>query len=168
MVDLQNGPAKKITIRVLKHDGTEYRRWRACLREKCESLLILDAEFDVDVSHRLLGEIKRGTKTIEYYWLDRWYSVFQFLEANGDTRLWYCNVNLPPRFENDEIIYVDLDIDVVVKPGGWYQVLDLDEFEANAEQFGYSDDEKAGAQTALDELLALIDQRQFPFEQPLV
>src|ERR1051325_3301147 len=96
---------KDVTVRVLKHDGTEYRRWRARLREQQESLVVLDAEFDTDVSHRLLGDIKRGTKTIEYYWLDRWYSVFQFLETHGDTRLWYCNINLPPRFEDDEITY---------------------------------------------------------------
>ncbi len=154
---------KDVTVRVLKHDGKEYRRWRARFREQQASLVVLDAEFDIDVSHRLLGDIKRGTKTIEYYWLDRWYSVFRFLETHGDTRLWYCNINLPPRFENSEITYIDLDIDVVVKPDGSHEVLDLDEFESNAKKYGYSEDEKTRALNALAELLGMIERGQFPF-----
>lgn len=155
--------ANDVTVRVLKHDGKEYRRWRARFREQRQSLVVLDAEFDVDVSHHLLGDIKRGTKTVEYYWLDRWYCVFQFLETGGDTRLWYCNINTPPRFENSEIVYIDLDIDVVVRPDGSHEVLDLDEFQANAEEYGYADDEKTNAHAALDELIASIEQREFPF-----
>ena len=62
---------QEITVRVLKHDRAEYRRWNARLSRRDQDLIILDAEFDVDVSHELLGEIKRRTKTVEYYWLNR-------------------------------------------------------------------------------------------------
>jgi protein associated with RNAse G/E len=155
--------ARDITVRVLKHDGTEYRRWKAKLSRREGDLLVLDAEFDVDVSHELLGEIKRGTKTVEYYWLDRWYNVFQFLKEDGSTRLWYCNINTPPRFQEDALTYVDLDIDILVQPDFSFQVLDEDEFETNARLYGYSDDEKARAQSAVEELLRMIGQCHFPF-----
>ena len=94
---------------------------------------MLDAEFDADVSHHLLGEIKRGTRLIEYYWLDRWYNVFRFLSDNGSTRLYYCNVNRLPSFDGHVLTYVDLDIDVIVQPDFSYDVLDIAEFEANSE-----------------------------------
>jgi protein associated with RNAse G/E len=154
---------REITVHVLKHDGAEYRRWRAKLARHEDDLIVLDAEFDIDVSHELLGEIKRGTKTVEYYWLDRWYNVFQFLKDDGSTRLWYCNINTPPKSTGDELTYVDLDIDILVQPDFSFQILDADEFETNAKLYGYSEEEHLNAQSAVKEIIAMIDQRQFPF-----
>jgi len=153
----------QITVRVLKYDGTEYRRWNARLARQEDSLLVLEAEFEYDVQHQLLGEIKRGTRTIEYYWLDRWYNVFRFLDEKGQTRLFYCNVNLPPTCEGNTLSYIDLDIDILVQPDFSYQVLDQDEFEKHAELFGYDDDTRRQAHSAVDELIAMIQERQFPF-----
>ena len=152
-----------ITVRVLKYDGTEYRRWKASLAKQEDSLLVLDAEFEYDVQHQLLGEIKRGTRTIEYYWLDRWYNIFRFLDEKGRTRLLYCNVNMPPKFEGATLSYVDLDIDILVQPDFSYQILDQDEFEKHAELFGYDDATRRQAHSAVDELIAMIERRQFPF-----
>ena len=155
--------SQSINVRVLKHDGAGYRRWQARIVHREDPLIVLDAEFDVDVTHHLLGEIKRGTKTIEYYWLDRWYNVFRFLADDGTTRLWYCNVNTPPVLEDDMLTYIDLDIDVLVMPDFSYQVLDLDEFDANAERYGYSNEEKTQARAAVEEVVSLIKNRDFPF-----
>lgn len=152
-----------ITVRVLKHDGAEYRRWKGKLVQLEDSLLVLEAEFDGDVSHHVLGAIARGTKTVEYYWLDRWYNVFRFIEKDGTTRLWYCNINAPPDFNGDVLTYVDLDIDIVVQPDFSYQVLDLDEFESNSARYAYAKHEKQQAQAALSEVISLIEGRQFPF-----
>src|SRR5262245_14754399 len=102
-----------ITVQVLKHDGAEYRRWQATIARRQDSLLVLDAEFEMDVTHELLGEIRRGTRTVEYYWFDRWYNVFRFLDEDGSTRLWYCNINQPPVLRKDVLSYVDLDIDIL-------------------------------------------------------
>ena len=153
-----------ITVRVLKYDGAEYRRWDATVTKEDGSLLVLDAEFDIDVTHDLLGEIRRGTRTVEYFWLDRWYNVFRFLTAEGLTYLWYCNINVPPRFEYGLLTYIDLDVDILVQPTFSHQVLDLDEFEINARRYGYSEEEKERAQAAVDELISMIANRQFPFQ----
>jgi protein associated with RNAse G/E len=153
----------QITVRVLKYDGAEHRRWRAVLSRRDESLLILDAQFEDEVEHDLLGRIGRGTRTIEYYWFDRWYNVFRFLETDRSTRLYYCNVNMPPILSDGTLTYIDLDIDILVQPDFSYQVLDLEEFEANAVRFEYPEQVKADAHAAVDELIALIETRQFPF-----
>lgn len=153
----------EITVKVLKHDGAEYRRWRGRLTRREDSLIVLDGEFDVDVTHEVLGAIKAHTRTVEYYWFDRWYNVFRFLDDDGNTRIWYCNINTPPIFDGAVLTYVDLDIDIVVCPDFSYQVLDMKEFEANAESYGYSPEERARAHAAVDELLAVIAGRQFPF-----
>jgi len=156
--------SNQVSVRVLKYDGTEYRRWTARISRLTESLIVLDAEFGSDVQHELLGAIARGTRTEEYYWFDRWYNVFRFLDDNGTTRLFYCNINMPPSLKGDELIYVDLDIDILVQPDLSYQVLDLEEFEANAERYGYPEEEKKRAHAAVNELIAMIATRQFPFQ----
>jgi uncharacterized protein len=154
---------KTIVVRVLKFDGTEYRRWNARLASRQGSLLVLEAEFDVEVIHELLGTIPAGTRTIEYYWLDRWYNVFRFLKDDDRTSLFYCNINVPPRFEDDVLTYVDLDIDILVNPDLSYQVLDLDDFERNVSLFGYPDETCRRAKLAMNELVSMIAARDFPF-----
>jgi uncharacterized protein len=152
-----------ITVSVLKHDGAEHRRWSASLARHQGDLVVLNGEFDIDVSHEILGEIKRRTRTVEYYWLNRWYNVFRFLKDDGSTRLWYCNINTPPEFKDSMLTYVDLDIDILVHADFSFQILDRDDFEANARRYGYSAQEKEQAQKAVDELLSMIEARQFPF-----
>jgi len=152
-----------VTVRVCKYDGTEYRRWNAHLVRRQGSLIVLDGEFESDVQHQLLGRIDRGTRTIEYYWLDRWYNIFWFLENNGSTRLWYCNVNMPPTLDDSVLSYVDLDIDVLVQPDLSYQVLDMDDFERNAQSFNYPAETHRHAHQAVNDLISMIETSQFPF-----
>ncbi|MDX6497693.1 MAG: uncharacterized protein QOG23_953 [Blastocatellia bacterium] len=152
-----------ITVRVLKYDGAEYRRWNARLERHENSLIVLHAAFDEEVQHDLLGNISCGTRTIEYYWLDHWYNVFRFLEEDSTTKLFYCNVNVPPTISGGVLSYIDLDIDILVQPDFSYQVLDLEEFADNAARYGYSEQIKRQAHSAVDELVSLIEARQFPF-----
>lgn len=154
-----------ITVRVLKYDGTEHRRWRAGVASCDDSLIVLDAEFGYDVKHEVLGEIPQGTRTAEYYWFNRWYNIFRFLGNDGGTRLWYCNINTPPTLKNGVLSYIDLDIDVLVQPDFTYQVLDIDEFEQNAKVFGYEDELRREVQRAISEVTSLIEARQFPFTE---
>ena len=155
----------EIIVRVMKYDGTEYRRWRARLTRRQEALIVLEAEFEIRVNHHSLGEIARGTRTIEYYWLDRWYNVFRFLNDDCTTRLYYCNINLPPALEAGVLSYIDLDIDILVQPNLSVQVLDSDEFEANARRYDYSEEVKKNARAAVAELTAMIETREFPFTE---
>jgi protein associated with RNAse G/E len=156
-----------ITVRVLKYDGVESRRWQACLNRSEASLLVLDAKFDLDVEHESLGTILKGTRTIEYYWLNHWYNVFRFLDDAGRTSFYYCNINQPPTLEHGVLSYVDLDIDILVQPDFSYQILDLEEFQTNALRYGYSVEVKDQARAAVDELILMIESRHFPFDEPI-
>lgn len=155
----------KVTVRVLKYDGSEYRHWQATVSLHEAPLVVLDAQFDMDVQHDDLGLIPRGTRSVEYYWLDKWYNVFRFLNAAGNTSLWYCNINVPPTIEGRTLSYVDLDIDVVVRPDLSYRILDLDEFERHAAIFNYPEAIKDSTHASLADLLQLIERRAFPFDQ---
>ncbi|HEX5965776.1 MAG TPA: DUF402 domain-containing protein [Pyrinomonadaceae bacterium] len=154
-----------IRVRVLKYDGTEHRTWAARVVEQTDSLLTLDAVFAEEIEHDLIGRIACGTISTEYYWLDRWFNVFRFGNTDNTLMSFYCNVNMPPSFDGHVLQYVDLDIDVLVKPDLSYQVLDLEDFETNARAYDYPSDVRENAHAALAELIWLIETRSFPFNE---
>jgi protein associated with RNAse G/E len=152
-----------IEVRVYKYDGLLHRTWPAELLRQEGSLIVLDAKFADEVTHDLLGTIASGTLSLEYYWLDRWYNVFRFVEPDGTLRNYYCNVNVPPTFDGETLIYVDLDLDILVEPDLSYRILDVEDFERNAEDYGYSVEVQANARRAVDELVRMIETSAFPF-----
>ena len=150
-----------IVVRVLKYDGAEHRTWPARVVKQVGPLIVLDAVFAEEVQHDLLGTISSGTSSKEYYWLDRWYNVFRFSDPDRRRSRFYCNITQPPVFEGSVLSYVDLDIDVLVESDLSYQVLDLEDFEA----YRYPEEVKQRAREALDELIALVETRSFPFNE---
>jgi len=154
---------KIINVRTYKYDGTEHRQWRAQILKQEDNLLVLDAKFTEEINHPLLGTIQRGTMSIEYYWLNRWYNVFRFLKPNGELRNFYCNVNVPPSFHRGTLSYIDLDMDILVATDLTYTILDEDEFATNVLKFNYPREIQQHAFKALEELICLIEQRSYPF-----
>ena len=152
-----------IIVSVLKYDGREHRRWPARIAKTDGPLLILDAVFDEEIQHDLLGTISSGTISTEYYWLDRWYNVFRFSEPDHKLKNFYCNINVPPQFDGCVLSYIDLDIDVLVESDLTYKILDEDDFEENAQRYYYPQEVRANARAALAELIGLIESRSFPF-----
>jgi protein associated with RNAse G/E len=152
-----------ITVCTYKYDGTEYRRWRGQLTGRRSSLIILSAAFDKEVRHPLLGIIAAGTVSTEYYWLNRWYNIFRFHQPTGELRNYYCNINVPPIFHQNVLSYIDLDMDILVAPDLSYSILDEEEFAANASRFKYSLEVQRRSYQALEQLVKLIESRQFPF-----
>jgi protein associated with RNAse G/E len=153
-----------IIVSVLKYDGREHRRWPARIAKTVGPLLVLDAVFDEEIEHDLLGTISLGTVSTEYYWLDRWYNVFRFSDPDRKLKNFYCNVNVPPLFDGHVLSYIDLDIDVLVEPDLTYRILDEDDFEQNAKDYPYPDHVQANARRAVAELTGLIESGSFPFD----
>ncbi|MGH9819938.1 MAG: DUF402 domain-containing protein, partial [Pyrinomonadaceae bacterium] len=125
-----------ILVKSRKFDGRISKSWHVKLIERQGDLLICRGIFDLDVDHRKLGFIRRGTISYEFYWLDKWFNVFRFHHPDGGLRGYYCNVAMPPTFENGRLEYIDLDIDVIADRDLKHETLDLDEFEEHTLRFG--------------------------------
>ena len=151
----QAGDDSTIVVRVLKDDGVEHKRWPARVVKQTGPLIVVDAVFDEEVNHDLLGTISSGTVTREYYWLDRWYNIFRF------SNRFYCNVTKPPAFDGAILTYVDLDVDILVESDFSYRILDLEDFEARS----YPAEVQQNARRALDEVISLVETRSFPFDE---
>lgn len=154
-----------VTIKALKYDGSLRRSWNASLITKGSDLLIAVGKFEEAVEHHDLGAIEKGTFSYEYFWPNRWYNVFRFVDPEGAFRNFYCNIAMPPRVHGNVLEFIDLDIDVVVWPDGHREVLDLAEFAQNAGVYAYPDEVRSTAFKALEDLLQAIDLREFPFDQ---
>jgi protein associated with RNAse G/E len=156
-------PGTQVTVKSCKYDGRVNRSWRARVVRVEGPLAVVEGVFETEVRHALLGHIREGTVSTEFFWTDRWYSVFRFREPDGPLRNFYCNLNTPPVLADDAITFVDLDIDVLVAPDFSFQVLDEDEFELHAEQYRYPPEFRRRTREALDEVLDMVARRQFPF-----
>ena len=154
---------RTILVRACKYDGSEHRSWPAQVLREEGPLIVLDARFSDEISHDVLGTIAIGTHSLEYYWLDCWYNVFRFAQPDGELRNYYCNVNVPPAFDGETLSYVDLDLDILVQPDFSYQILDVVDFEANVKRYGYPVEVQTNARRAVDELVKMIQTREFPF-----
>ena len=155
---------KFVTINSRKFDGEIHKSWAAEFLNEQGLLLTFVGEFEKEIKHPRLGVIGRGTVSYEFYWLDGWFNVFRFHEPGGDLRNFYCNISMPPKFENDVLDYVDLDIDVLVWKDFSVELLDLDEFAENSARFNYPLEIKNKTEENLEKLLELIENREFPFD----
>ena len=153
-----------IKVLACKYDGSVHRSWNVRLVSETAELWVFEGVFGEQISHPLLGVIRPGTVSVEYYWKNRCYNVFRFHEPEGPLRSFYCNVNLPPVLEGKELSYIDLDIDILVQPDLTYRVVDLDEFTQNAARHRYPPEIIKTAERSVTELLLLINRRSFPFD----
>jgi len=155
-------PGTRLLLRATKYDGKPH--WIQPLRVRSDDGNLLIADYRARTPIRTSrGEFRSPYDSRVYFWRDRWYNVFRLSRPGCPTALWYCNVTTPPELDGCTLGYIDLDLDVAVRPNGCIRRLDEDEFELHQEKYGYPDHVIAQAQRAADELVALAERRAFPF-----
>ncbi|MDT7690441.1 MAG: uncharacterized protein QOE46_3200 [Acidobacteriota bacterium] len=154
---------EEVIVQSLKHDGHVNRSWPAHITHIEGTLIVLDGVFTEEVRHPLIGTIEAGTLSTEFYWTDRWYSIFRFQTPAGRLLKFYCNINTPPLLEARALSFIDLDVDVLVNPDYSYTILDEDEFERHAELYSYPPLYRTHVQKSLEEIIRLIETQEFPF-----
>jgi uncharacterized protein len=153
--------APEVTVRKFLYGGVPNYVWSGQIVEQTPELVVLEARFTRD--KRDLGYVvfERGDLFIEFYYLDRWYNVFQIYSASGELKGWYCNISQPAIVQPSEIHFTDLALDLFAYPDGSSLPLDVEEFEENVASV-YSPDDAAKARAAFEDLLALHQAGQLP------
>jgi protein associated with RNAse G/E len=159
-----HAPCESVTVRALKFDGKLHREWQARLVAQDDEIIIVEGVFAEEIRHPQLGHIAPGTLSTEYYWKDRWYSIFRFRKPSGELRNYYCNINLPAEFDGSVLTFIDLDVDVLVAPDFSLRILDEDEFASNAVRYNYPAIVREVVPRALAELISHIERRDYPFD----
>ena len=158
---------RRVYVHATNYDGSPHWRHPAWLVAADDGLVITRTEPGLEVAHER-GVWVDPYQTRGHYWPDRWYNVIRLDEPDKGLNGYYCNVATPAEFDGETLRYIDLQLDVRVfaQPDGalTYTVMDEDDFEAACRRYAYSDDLVARARQAVDELIALIEARSFPFD----
>lgn len=105
------------------------------------------------------------------YYLEEGFKVSRFCKEDGSMLYWYCDiVDYDYTAETDTYIVTDLLADVVIYPGGFVKVVDLDELVTAQESGLLNNDMLKKALLRLNHLLEIIyagdfDKLQKPIEQ---
>lgn len=65
-----------------------------------------------------------GTLTVAYYWEDRPYNLYHWIDPRGSTLAFYFNLSRGTAVRDREVEWHDLAVDVLVTPDGTARVLD--------------------------------------------
>lgn len=157
-------PGTRILLRATKYDGTAH--WIQPFSVVADDGVLLTAQYRARTPiYTSRGEFRSPYDSRVYFWRDRWYNVFRLSRPGCPLSLWYCNVTTPPTFDGCQIGYVDLDLDVSVRPNGCIKLLDEDEFAEHQKKYGYPEEVIRKAEAAAIEVAAMARCRIFPFDR---
>lgn len=151
----------QITVIKNDHEGAEVWRYYGTLLERGPGWVKLEARFNRPDRVTPYHTFRWGDRFVEWFYADRWYSIFQMHDVDDDRLVgWYCNISRPAVFYDATVAADDLALDLFVAPDGALTVLDEAEFAA----LPLDKDTRQAAQAALDELRGLVTARSAPFD----
>ncbi len=115
------------------------------------------------------GAFTSAFDTRGHYWSDRWFNVIRLDVPGTGLDGFYCNVASPLRFDGQILSYVDLQLDVRVRATAGalsWSLLDEDEFESARQRFDYPSELVQHCHAAVDQIVRMVEAREFPFDQP--
>jgi uncharacterized protein len=159
---------RRVQVRATNYDGSHHWSHPAYLVIERGGLIVVQTPAGTSVETEN-GEWVSPFDTRGHYWADRWYNVIRLVAPHGGGfQGFYCNIATPVEFDGENVHYVDLQLDARVYPeeqGLRPVIMDEDEFEAACEKYAYPTRVIESARGGLEELLALVAKRQFPFDR---
>lgn len=153
--------AREIKIKSFKHNGTLHRVWEDNVMLKHTDDFIIGANNHTSV--REGGGKRWHTKApaVFYFHADFWFNIIGMMKGN-DIK-YYCNISSPFLFESGSILYIDYDLDVIVKKDMSFKIVDKNEYEFHKKQMHYSKELEEVLYSNLEVLIQWIQRRKGPF-----
>ncbi len=155
-----------IHVRGCSYDGLPHWQHPALLLHQADGLIVTQTAAGVEIA-TTHGPWHSPYDSRGHYWAERWFNAIRLEEPGKGLFGWYCNIATPAELDGASLRYVDLQLDVRVyaeAAGLRYEVVDEDEFEAARARFHYPDELVARCRGAVEELIALVTARAFPFD----
>ena len=152
-----------IKICVYKHKNIPHYEFETELIESSDNYVLVYGKPNRKFTHHTKNfTINVKEPDVEYFALNDWYTVGIEKNETGGYK-YYCNINEPPRFENNVISFIDYDIDVVNNGSEW-QTVDEDEFQINSKKYNYPQEIIDTVLRKEKELRDRITDNKFPFD----
>ncbi|GHH98770.1 DUF402 domain-containing protein [Neobacillus kokaensis] len=157
-----------LKIKALKYPDIPHYEWEGTILESTPDYIIVHCKYGRQLVHHTKNKVFTITNTsIEYFSLKEWFTAALEVE-DGAVVSGYCNVAMPSVLKNNEVSFVDLDLDYIQKKNQKWEVVDEDEFESNSVKYQYPPELKQEALLALDRLQHFVKSGRFPFNQEIV
>lgn len=152
-----------LKIKALKFPNIPHYEWEGEILEKTSDYILVLCRPGRKLIHHSKNEVYTINNTsIEYFSLNKWYTAAMEVEE-GVVISTYCNVAMPSVINQNELNFIDLDLDLVKSKNKDWEVVDEDEFEINSRKYHYSEKLKTEAIQALDLLREEVAKESFPF-----
>jgi len=153
----------RVIVRKLKFDGSVKYTWPGDLVDSPPGWAIVHHDPE---RHRKVGEETgdgEPAHLLHYIGLEGPLSLLFAYSLDGGFLEAKCDAALPGHREGELIEFVDLDLDVVVLPGGQHYVRDQEVFTERCVSMGYSEEAKRAAHLGILHGLRMVRRGAFPF-----
>ena len=152
-----------LKIKALKFPDIPHYEWEGEILETTpEYILVLCKSGRKLVHHSNNNVYTINNTSLEYFSFNKWFTAALEVEE-GVVVSAYCNVAMPSVLNQNELSFVDLDLDFIKRKNHDWEVVDEDEFEVNSIKYLYPEELKQEAIMALERLKEEVDEGNFPF-----
>jgi protein associated with RNAse G/E len=138
-------PPAPVVIHKLKNDGSERSQWEGELVAVEPEWLVVHHDAGRHTRRKAEASTEGNVPAHGLRYLGRRHPLailFRFDEEGTLTGV-QCDAARPAVIDGDALTFVDLDVDLIIEPGGTAYERDRDVFEANALRYGYDEASRA-------------------------
>lgn len=151
-------------MKSLKYPDILHYEWKGRLIRKTPEYVMVLCESGREMKlHTKNRTFTIDVTSLEYFFLKEGYTVAMEIEE-GKILSYYCNIATPSELNDNQLSFVDLDLDLVKRRNEDWMIVDEDEFEINSGKYGYPAELKEYALKSLDLLQKKIKHGSFPFD----
>ena len=157
---------KQLVVRKLKFDGSVRYEWDGDLVEERDGWLVVLHDWHRHEKRQTASADGNGEKGygIHYLGTDGPLSVLFWFDVWGEFGDAKCDAALPAVRKGKRADFVDLDLDVVVLPGGTHYIRDQEVFADRSISMRYSEEAKKAAHLGILHALRKVRRGTFPFD----
>ena len=114
------------------------------------------------------GRLTSISHNLRLYWPDRYWNLSVRWRPDGSLEDYYVNIATPASWSDQQIDWVDLDLDLILSPDAAEPLLDdEDEFERHRVAWNYPADLVRTCHDTVDKVRRLMAERAWPFDGSL-
>ncbi len=153
-------PGDLIWVRLFKSDGSAYRWWQAQVESVTEECLVTYTPAGNKIFHnpdrfpKHIYYSKHDMRT--FYWPGRRHDLLEVYSPDGRLHELYANITSPVEVGDNEVRFVDHELDVQMYVGDTPQIVDQDEFAEAASTYSYTDAFIRESYVVAEEVLELV------------
>jgi len=155
-----------VCISCYKHDGSIHRRWDRgfIVDENDDYIVIASKRAKVTEANGRCWYTKEPAVTI--FSKKEWWNVICMFKEHGVC--YYCNIASPSVITRNSIVYIDYDLDVKYFEDKAIRLLDQKEYVAHKKKYNYGDNLDRIFKYTSNEIVKLMKNNAFPFDDLVI